>query len=79
MDSHSPVTKSGRDLIHLSTGLFWCSCTSSKQHGHIHCVHSELLQSMEYSRSQVGALTGAWSALQEQPGTVRCRLAQHAP
>lgn len=44
-------------FIYLSTGLFWSSCTGTKQHGHVQCVHSEFLQSVEDSRSQVGVLT----------------------
>ncbi len=65
-------------LVYLSTSLFRCSCAGSKQHGHVQRVHGEFLQSVEDSRSQVGALTGAWSALQQQPGAVRGRVAQHA-
>lgn len=44
-------------FVYLSAGLFWCSCTSSKQHGHVQCVHGEFLQSVEDSRSQMRALT----------------------
>ena len=44
-------------LIYLSTGLFWCCCTGSKQHGYVQGVHCEFLQSVKDSRTQVGALT----------------------
>lgn len=66
-------------FIYLSTGLFWSSCTGTKQHGHVQCVHSEFLQSVEDSRSQVGVLTWARSAFQKQPWPIGGRLAQHTP
>lgn len=62
--------------IHLSTGFFRSTCTGSKKHSHVQSVHSELFQSVQNSRGQVGALTRARSSLQQKPGPVRHRLAE---
>jgi len=65
--------------VYLSTRLLRGSRAGSEQHGHVQRVHAELLQSVEDGRRQVGALTRTRPALQQQPGAVRGRPAQHTP